>query len=208
MELEDYIQMHPEFESALSPIKIAENAPLIARKMAEASNCTGVGPMASVAGAIAQMSAEAAINEGTEEAIVENGGDIFIFAKEPVEIGIYSNSTPLKDNLALRIMPDETPISICASSGKMGRSFSKGKCDLALVVAQNAFIADAAATFAANLVKTAEDINHALSETLKIRDVSGIMIFQDGMVGMAGRLPSLIKNEKGLKTELITGLIS
>jgi len=204
-ELENYIMIHPAFQTAMQPISLLENAPPIAVHMAQAATAAGVGPMAAVAGAIAQLSAEIAISHGAKETIVENGGDIFVYAQNPVMVGIYSGSGILKDKLALQIMPHDTPIAICASSGKMGRSFSYGKCELAIVTSHNACLADTAATATANYVKKTEDIKLALSKAISIKGVLGVIIIHEGMVGIAGNIPSLVKNPQGLQTNLITG---
>ncbi len=122
--------------------------------MAWAASLVGVGPMAAVAGAMAQWAAKAALAAGAEEAIVDNGGDIYLKAVEPVIVSLGTGTSKLADRLAFRVEPEETPISICSSSGKMGHSMSLGQCDLATIVAKDAALADAAATQAANLVRT------------------------------------------------------
>jgi ApbE superfamily uncharacterized protein (UPF0280 family) len=75
----------------------------------------------------------------------------------------------------------------------MGHSKSLGKCDLATVVAQDAALADAAATQAANLVKDVEDVNPALERIAAIEDIKGVLIVKNNRVGLAGKLPPLIK---------------
>ena len=57
--------------------------------MARAADTVGVGPMAAVAGAMAQLAVEAALRAGAEEVIVDNGGDIYLQTVEPVIIGLY-----------------------------------------------------------------------------------------------------------------------
>jgi hypothetical protein len=59
-----------------------------------------------------------------------------------------AGDAPIGDRLAFSIQPEETPISICSSSGKMGHSLSFGDCDLTTTVASDAALADAAATLA------------------------------------------------------------
>jgi hypothetical protein len=75
----------------------------------------------------------------------------------------------------------------------MGHSKSLGKCDLATVVARDAALADAAATQAANLVKTVEDVNPALERITAIEGILGVMIIKNDRVGLAGQLPPLVK---------------
>jgi ApbE superfamily uncharacterized protein (UPF0280 family) len=191
--LEAYITRHPVFHTSLEPVGLLADAPEVAQRMARAACLVDVGPMAAVAGAMAQCAAEAALAVGAGEVIVDNGGDIYLKATAPVIVGLYAGRAPLANKLAFSLQPDDTPIAICSSSGRMGHSMSLGQCDLATVVAKDAALADAAATQAANLVKAAEDVNDALERIVAIEGIAGVLIVRDDQVGLAGRLPSLIK---------------
>ena len=50
-----YIERCPAFQTSLKPLPIPEDTPLIAQHMAEAAQKAGVGPMAAVAGVIAEF---------------------------------------------------------------------------------------------------------------------------------------------------------
>jgi len=191
--LDDYIECHPAFRYSFEPIELLDDAPEVARRMARAARLVGVGPMAAVAGAMAQYAAEAGLKAGAGEVIVENGGDIYISAAEPVIIALNAGTAKLSNRLAFSLQPSDTPVSICSSSGKMGHSTSLGKCDLATAVAKDAAIADAAATQAANLVNSEEDVNVALERIAAIEGIEGVVIVKNDRVGLAGKLPSLIK---------------
>ena len=71
----------------------------------------------------------------------------------------------------------------------MGHSMSLGQCDLATIVAKDAALADAAATQAANLVSTPDDVDAALERIMAIQDIAGVLIVKDDRIGLAGRLP-------------------
>jgi ApbE superfamily uncharacterized protein (UPF0280 family) len=191
--LEDYICRHPDFRHSLKPIELRADAPEIAQHMAWAARLVEVGPMAAVAGAMAQCAAQAGLDAGAREAIVENGGDIYLRAATPVIIGLDTGRTELADRLAFSLQAHDTPISICSSSGQMGHSMSLGKCDLATVVAKDAALADAAATQAANLVHTVKDVDAALQRIAAIEGIAGVMIVKNDRVGLAGQLPPLVK---------------
>jgi ApbE superfamily uncharacterized protein (UPF0280 family) len=191
--LELYIDRHPEFARSFKPIELLENAPEVAQQMAKAAKLVGVGPMAAVAGAMAQRACQAALDNGDSEAIVENGGDIYLKAAEPVLIALGTATVELANKIAFSINPNDTPISICSSSGKMGHSKSLGKCDLATVVAKDAALADAAATKAANMVKNLEDVDMALENINSIEGVEGLIIVKDDRIGLAGKLPSMVR---------------
>ena len=191
--LEDYIDRHPAFGDSLEPVAVPDGAPEVAQRMAWAARLVGVGPMAAVAGAMAQCAAEAGLRAGAPEAIVENGGDIYLKVVEPVIIGSHTGTSELADQLTFSLEPDDTPLAICSSSGKMGHSMSLGQCDLAMVVAKDAALADAAATLAANLVHTVAEVDSTLQRIARIEGIDGVMIVKDDRVGLAGRLPPLVK---------------
>ncbi|MBW6469515.1 MAG: UPF0280 family protein, partial [Coriobacteriia bacterium] len=71
-EIEGFIRAHPYFRETLTPIDVPESAPEIVRRMAEAGRIARVGPMAAVAGAIAEYVARGLV-EVSSEVIVENG---------------------------------------------------------------------------------------------------------------------------------------
>jgi len=191
--LGEYIGRHPDFRQSLEPLELLAGAPDVAQSMALAAKLVGVGPMAAVAGAMAQCAGRAALDAGAREVIVDNGGDIYICAVEPVIIGLKTGTADLADRLAFSLEADDTPVSICSSSGKMGHSMSLGECDLATVVAKDAALADAAATQAANLVRNVDDIDSTLENIAGIEGVDGVMIIKGARVGLAGKLPPLVR---------------
>ena len=191
--LEDYIDRHPEFRYSFEPVELFGDAPEVAQCMARAGRLVGVGPMAAVAGVMAQFACQAGLEAGAEEAIVDNGGDIYLRAAEPVFIGLGTGTAELASRLAFSLKADDTPISICSSSGKMGHSESLGECDLATAVARDGALADAAATQAANLVRSVGDVDAALERIAAIEGIEGVMIIKNDQVGMAGQLPPLAR---------------
>jgi ApbE superfamily uncharacterized protein (UPF0280 family) len=191
--LEDYISRHPGFQRSFEPVDLLDDAPDAARRMARAARLVGVGPMAAVAGAMAQLAAEAAIEAGTTEVIVDNGGDIYLQITEPAVIALGTGTAELANRLGFSLQPANTPLAICSSSGRMGHSKSLGRCDLATVVATDAALADAAATQAANLVTTVDDVDPALERISTIEGIGGVVIVKGDRVGLAGKLPPLVR---------------
>jgi hypothetical protein len=196
--LEDYIERQPDFQTTLVPIELLSGAPEIALRMAKAAALCGVGPMAAVAGAVAQMTVEAALAAGAGEAIVENGGDIFLVSTDAVFVGLYAGDHPLSGRLAFRVEPGIMPLSVCSSSSRFGHSLSLGDCDLATIVATDGSLADAAATMAGNLVKSAADVEPALAKVSAISGIRGALIIKEDRVGMTGDLPPLVRCEDPL----------
>ncbi|MDD2464603.1 MAG: UPF0280 family protein [Desulfobulbus sp.] len=194
-QLERYIARHPEFRTSLVPVVLLEDAPEAARRMAAASVLVGLGPMAAVAGTLAQLGAEAAMAAGCSEAIVENGGDIYIHAESAVTIGLYAGDNAIAEKLAFRVAPERLPLALCSSSSKMGHSLSLGRCDLATVVAKEAALADAAVTLVCNLIKSEHDLTPVLNDVGATAGIEGIFAVHNGKVGMWGDLPELVRNE-------------
>lgn len=203
-ELEIYLESHPAFLHALTPLACKPYAPPVAQIMAQAGRACGVGPMAAVAGAFAALAAQKAIAAGAREVIIENGGDIFALASRPVIIGIFTGNTALGSRIAFKLQPQDMPLAVCSSSSRMGHSLSLGDCDLATVVAKDASLADAAATLACNLVKKTSDLPKALDQILAIQGVLGALLVKENHVGLRGWLPELIPNHDRSLLQKIT----
>lgn len=195
--LERYVAANPRFLKSLEPVKVGADAPDVAVRMARAASVVGVGPMAAVAGAMAQMVVEAVVAAGCNDAVVDNGGDVFMRLAAPATVVLDAGDSPTGGMLAFLVEAKDTPLSICSSSSRMGHSLSMGNCDLATVVARDGALADAAATLAGNLVKGAGDLAGAVDRVMAIPGISGVIIAVDGKVGIGGRLPRLVPGGRG-----------
>lgn len=185
--LERYIERYPKFATSLEPLSVAEEAPQIVRDTADSARRAGVGPMASVAGAIAQFVGEE-LSALSPEVIVENGGDIYLKSLKDRIIGIYAGSSPLSGKIGLEIRGKETPLSVCTSSGTVGHSLSFGKADAAVAVAKSATLADAAATAIGNKVSHPDDIPAGIAFARNIKGLLGVIIIIDDKIGIWGKL--------------------
>lgn len=186
-ELERYVLRDPMFLLSLVPHRVADDAPLVARLMAESAALAGVGPMAAVAGAFAEMVGRALLEESSQ-VIVENGGDVFILTTKDRKVAIFAGESELSNKLALLVRPADTPIGICTSSGTVGPSLSLGTADAAVAMARSAPLADAAATALGNLVRTGADIAGALDYARGIPGISGAVIIKGGSLGAWGKV--------------------
>lgn len=185
--IESHIETHPAFLTSLSPIRTEKPVPRIIREMTEAGIAAEVGPMAAVAGAIAE-SVFLDLSPFSGQMIIENGGDIFLKMDQPVLIGVYAGSSPLSMKIGLKIDHSGLPFSICTSSGTIGHSLSFGKADAVCVTAFNGALADAAATAIGNRVRTEKEIETALSFGKSIKGVTGIAIIINRAAGFWGEL--------------------
>jgi len=184
-QLEQYIEKEPDFLTSLKPLPAPAHAPRIVLDMIEASRVANVGPMAAVAGAVAEQVGRELL-EFSPEIIVENGGDIFLKITRKRIVGIYAGDSPLTGKLGLEITPQDTPLGICTSSGTVGHSLSFGKADAVVVTAGSATLADAAATAICNKVNKPDDINSAMELGRNIAGVKGVVIIIGSSIGVWG----------------------
>jgi len=160
-QLESYIERDPTFAHSLVPYNTLTDAPPIVKDMAAAAGMADVGPMAAVAGAIAEYVAKELVGEN-EEIIIENGGDIYLNTHRSRNIGVFAGQSSIfSHHLALKISPDLSPLGICTSSGTIGHSLSFGRADAAVIMAETAILADAVATAAGNIVQKPADVEKA-----------------------------------------------
>ncbi len=185
--LELFITKYPNFRTMLTPFQIAEPMPRIINEMIHASSLAGVGPMATVAGVIAEYVGRD-LMKYSKEVIVENGGDIFFMLKERVTIGIFAGASKLSMRVGIMVDTNNKPISICTSSGTIGHSLSLGKADAVSVVSRSCALADAAATAIANQIKTGDDIGKAIDFGKQIAGVEGLVAIIGDNIGFWGNI--------------------
>jgi ApbE superfamily uncharacterized protein (UPF0280 family) len=153
--------------------------------MADSAAEAGVGPMAAVAGAIAEFVGNGLL-EFSPEIIVENGGDVFLKSLKNRIVSIYAGESPLSEKIGLEIQPEETPLGICTSSGTVGHSLSYGQADAVVAVSKSTPLADAAATAIANLISKPDDIPKGIEFAESIRGLKGTVIIKGDRMGVWG----------------------
>lgn len=181
--LEEYINYKDRrFLTSLKPIAVESGSPAIIRQMAEQSKKANVGPMAAVAGAVAQCVGRELLRRGCRDVVVENGGDIFLKLRRPLSVGLFAGQNRLLSSLAIGIDPEDTPLGICTSSATIGHSLSFGKADAVAIFAGNAALADAVATATANRVSGRADIARAIEFARSIKGVrAAVIVFRSTM---------------------------
>ncbi len=185
--IEQYIKQHPAFITSFQPVEVKGIVPGIINKMINAGKAAKVGPMAAVAGAIAEYTGLALLKK-SDEVVVENGGDIFIKSNSETLFTIFANKSPLSMKTGILIEKRKKPFALCTSSGTIGHSKSFGKADAVTILSDSAPLADAAATSLGNLIKKSDDIEKTIEFGKKIKGTQGIVIIKDKNIGLWGDL--------------------
>ncbi|MCX5678817.1 MAG: UPF0280 family protein [Candidatus Omnitrophica bacterium] len=185
-DLENYIKMDRSFLTSLAPVDVRPDAPAIVKMMADAAFRAGVGPMAAVAGAVAEMVGRELLKY-SGEVIVENGGDIFMKTDKKTVIGIYAGaSSPFTGKIALEVAPGDNGLGVCTSSGTVSHSLSFGKSDAVVIISEEASLADAVATATGNILKAPGDIEKAINFAKSIKGITGVLVIMKDKMGSWG----------------------
>lgn len=187
-QLEEYLATDPDFRLSLRPYLVPLDAPAVVLSMTRAGNMAGVGPMAAVAGALAEFVGKELLRR-VGQVIVENGGDIFLYAASPIRVVIFAGDrSKFSNRIALELDPREEPYGVCTSSGVVGPSLSFGKADAAVIISASAILSDAVATATANRIQAVEDLNAALEFARSIQGIEGALLIKDDKMAAWGKV--------------------
>jgi ApbE superfamily uncharacterized protein (UPF0280 family) len=186
-QLKEFIYQNPVFQTTLMPYPVGPEAPELIRRMSEAGAKVKVGPMASVAGAIAGLIGEN-IRPEIPDLIIENGGDIYLRSTEERRIAVFAGNSPFSMKIALKIPPEPDGLGICTSAGTVGPSLSLGKADATVIISPDVALADAAATAVGNMIIKTSDVWPAVDFAKSIPGVTGVLLIKDDKMAAWGEL--------------------
>jgi ApbE superfamily uncharacterized protein (UPF0280 family) len=187
--LENHIRRQPGFRTSLVPVSAINDVEPVIAEMYWASSAASTGPMAAVAGAIAQFVCNDLIHEfNLAEVVIENGGDIFLKLDSEATISVYAGTSALSEKISLLMKPEETPLSVCTSSATVGHAFSMGKADACMIACRSGALADAYATQFCNMVTSRDQVLEITETALMKPDILSVVIIMDDMVGLGGKL--------------------
>lgn len=180
----------------MEPVDVVD-APEVVKQMARVSKVAGVGPMAAVAGVFADLAAETMIKNNAKVAIVENGGEAVLYSNRPITVSVGAGNNSLSEQIGFNV--SKFPCGVATSSGRHSHALSMGDSDTVTVFAENAGLADAAATAAANMVLGGPgfDVKAGVDAALVIKGVHGALAIRDSRVSIGGVLPKMVSVEAG-----------
>lgn len=189
-DLEAFIAANPRFLTSLEPFRVGDpRAPTVVRDMAAAASAWKVGPMAAVAGAVAQEVGEK-LGQVSRNVIVENGGDIYARTNGnvPLRLALYAGEeSPFSDRVGFEVDASDG-IGVCTSSGRVGPSLSFGCADAVVVLADSTAEADAAATALANGIQTPDDVDETVRKAEESGRLRGVIACAGDRLGVWGDL--------------------
>jgi hypothetical protein len=162
-----------ELRTPVHELSVGSLAGPVARRMADACRPLAahwVTSMASVAGAVADFVLERMLEAAPDlrKAFVNNGGDIALHLDGSTEFEIGLIPEIADPGMAGRVrIAARDPVRGVATSGRGGRSLSRGIADAVTVLARSAAEADVAATLIANQVDLPD---HPAIERVPARD--------------------------------------
>lgn len=190
-QLREHIAEHAAFLNSMVPLPLpgaddanAEDVPEFIAAMYQAGEQAGTGPMAAVAGAVAEVVGRGLLGN-SQQVIVENGGDIFIKSEVPRTVGIHAGASSLSGKVGVSLPPGT--YGVCTSSATVGHSFSAGEADAAMVISRDTALADAAATELCNRVKRPGDIQPALEWAQQLAGVLHAAVIMGDRFGTWGQ---------------------
>ena len=193
--LEHYIRKDLRFRYALKPIKPLEDAPEAVKLSCKAAEAAEVGPMAALPGALADLATKSMLKVGCRVSVVENGGEVSAASDRDLCVALYAGATLISSKVGLLLKAGDLPAGLATSSATVSHAVSFGEADAAFVYAEDAALADAAATRICNAVKGDDEdaVQRGLEEADKIDHIYGVLIVKGMYVGRKGRLPRLLR---------------
>lgn len=193
-DIELQISKDPFFLTTFEPYDCGRAGSETVLRMCEAAKAAGVGPMATVAGAIAQAGLEAMTADGCSHGWVDNGGDVALMLEKPVTVEIYSK-LGRREAVAFDMEPQGEVLGVCSSSGRLGHSVSLGESDVSVAIADSAILADAAATAIGNGVRRERDLGTCFESLRHVNGFRGGLVMLDGAVSIIGHVPRIVEVE-------------
>jgi len=180
---------------SLDPIKVEYEAPSVVKLAAEAAEIAGVGPMAAIPGALAEVAVREMIRQGALVNVIENGGEIAGLSSLPINVAIYAGSSPLSGYVGFQLIPDDFPVGVATSSATVSHALNFGKADAAVVIADSASMADAAAKAVCNAVQGDDEeasVQSGLEVAETLSPVRSAIVIRGKHIGTVGKLPTLL----------------
>ena len=184
-DIEAYTVCDMNFLRALHPCQVQESAPWIIKSMSRHASKANVGPMAGIAGAIAEYVGKR-LSPKHSIIFCNNGGDIYYESPEEQWISLSAPGSPFHNRIKICVPPALKGKGLCTSSGTTGHSMNMGRAYAVTILAENAFSADVWATAVSNQIRSYLDIDSMLAHCKAQDEIEGVVILVDDYLGIWG----------------------
>lgn len=184
-DIEGYIACDRVFLHALHPVRVSETAPDIIREMSRYSEEADVGPMAGVAGAIAEYIGRR-ISLNHRLIFCNNGGDIYYRSPKEESFSLSAPGSPFDNKIRICVPSSTEGKGLCTSSGTFGHSINMGRAYAVSILAKSACLADVWATAVSNRIRSHLDLEHILEWCAEKECIEGVVILVDDYLAAWG----------------------
>ena len=177
-DIESYIASDREFLHSLHPCKVSDTAPDIIKDMSRYSEGADVGPMAGVAGAIAEY---IGMRMSLRHRLIfcNNGGDIYYRSPNEELLALSAPGSPFDNKIKICVPSSVEGKGLCTSSGTFGHSINMGRSYSVTILAENACLADVWATAVSNQIISHQDIDSGIEYSKRQKGIEGALILVD-----------------------------
>jgi ApbE superfamily uncharacterized protein (UPF0280 family) len=182
--IQSYGARNPVFGRSKGPVELPEDAPEIARRMAEAGAIAGVGPMYAFRGALVEYVGRALAAKGRKDVSVSSPGIWFVISRKPTRLMVRSGRDV--EPLAVVVRPALGPHGVYSSLGREIDRVLPGHEDGVVVVANSSTLAAAAATAVRAILTRRESLGDALAYLQGLPGLFGAMLVRGEQIGFAG----------------------
>ena len=175
------------FARSKRPIRLPDDAPAVAREMADAAAVAGVGPMDAYRGALVEFVGRSIAAKGRRRDVtVSCPGLWFVLARKRARLPVRSGR--LGEPLGIAIRPELGPQGVYSSLGRELERVLPGHDDGIVVAASSAALAAAAATAAKAILARREALGDALAYLQGLPGLLGAMLVRGDEIGFAGAI--------------------
>src|SRR5205823_3143750 len=180
--IQSYGIRNPAFARSKHRVYLPDEAPALAREMAETAALAGVGPIFTFRAALVDTVGRV-LAEREREVLVSSGGHHFVTARKRMKLSVRGVPGAA---LAVVIRPELGTQGVCTTIGRSDELEDEG--DGLVVVARSCILAAAAAAGGQAMMARRRPVMETLSYLQRIPGVHGTLLVKGEEIGLAGGL--------------------
>lgn len=183
-QIESQVVRNPSFKQSSFPVSVGDEAPPLAKIMADAAAQTGVGPMVGLPGALVEAIA-IDLAMLSREVIVSAEGDTFVISDRPRTFVVERSPHPGGGGIGIRVS-DGGRYAFYASTGRLQVDPAIGRARAVAVLAEHGAVADTVASAMGNAMHRPEDVHRTFEICRKVEGVRGALLLIGSRIAVWG----------------------